>query len=113
MPEGDSLPAGFLWCALPVYNNRETLRRVVLESLAVIDNVVVVDDGSSDADVAELLAGLDVTILTHERNRGKGAAILTASRYIESRGGTPDKPIQRWQEFERLVSSPRLPSGLK
>jgi hypothetical protein len=34
-------------------------------------------------------------------------------RYIESRGGTPDKPIQRWQQFERLVSSPRLPSGLK
>jgi hypothetical protein len=34
-------------------------------------------------------------------------------RYIESRGGTPDKPAKRWEEFERLLSSPRLPSGLK
>ena len=33
-------------------------------------------------------------------------------RYIESRGGTPDKPETRWKEFERLISSPRLPSGL-
>jgi hypothetical protein len=34
-------------------------------------------------------------------------------RYIESRGGTPDAPAKRWAEFERLLSSPRLPSGLK
>jgi hypothetical protein len=34
-------------------------------------------------------------------------------RYIESRGGTADAPAERWEEFERLLSSPRLPSGLK
>jgi hypothetical protein len=34
-------------------------------------------------------------------------------RYIESRGGTADAPAKRWSEFERLLSSPRLPSGLK
>ena len=34
-------------------------------------------------------------------------------RYIESRGGTADQPAKRWEEFERLISSPRLPSGLK
>ena len=33
--------------------------------------------------------------------------------YIESRGGTADNPAKRWQEFERLLSSPRLPSGLR
>jgi hypothetical protein len=33
-------------------------------------------------------------------------------RYIESRGGTPDKPVERWQQFEKLISSPRLPSDL-
>jgi hypothetical protein len=27
--------------------------------------------------------------------------------------GTPDRPDTRWQEFERLLSSPRLPSGLR
>ena len=33
--------------------------------------------------------------------------------YIESRGGTPDHADRRWQEFEKLLSSPRLPSGLR
>ena len=33
-------------------------------------------------------------------------------RHIESRGGTPGNPKQRWEEFGRLLSSPRLPSGL-
>jgi hypothetical protein len=33
--------------------------------------------------------------------------------FIESRGGTADNPAKRWQEFEKLLSSPRLPSGLR
>src|SRR6478609_874925 len=33
--------------------------------------------------------------------------------YIESRGGTADQPAKRWREFEQLLSSPRLPSGLR
>jgi hypothetical protein len=33
--------------------------------------------------------------------------------YIETRGGTPDHPDVRWQEFGKLLSSPRLPSGLR
>jgi hypothetical protein len=34
-------------------------------------------------------------------------------KFIEGRGGTPDRPDRRWQEFETLLSSPRLPSGLR
>jgi hypothetical protein len=33
--------------------------------------------------------------------------------YIEARGGTADQPGRRWAEFTRLISSPRLPSGLR
>jgi hypothetical protein len=33
--------------------------------------------------------------------------------YIEHRGGTPDAPERRWFEFAALLSSPRLPSGLR
>jgi hypothetical protein len=33
--------------------------------------------------------------------------------YIEARGGTAANPKKRWEEFERLLSSPRLPSGLR
>ncbi len=33
--------------------------------------------------------------------------------YIERRGGVGSAPARRWEEFERLLSSPRLPSALK
>lgn len=33
--------------------------------------------------------------------------------YIERRGGTDEAPERRWEEFEKLLSSPRLPSGLR
>jgi len=33
--------------------------------------------------------------------------------YIDGRGGTADEPGQRWEEFVTLLSSPRLPSGLR
>jgi hypothetical protein len=33
-------------------------------------------------------------------------------QYIERHGGTENKPVKRWEEFTKLISSPRLPSGL-
>ena len=33
-------------------------------------------------------------------------------RHIEARGGSAERPQVRWSEFEKLLSSPRLPSGL-
>ena len=83
-----SSPEKTIWCAVPVYNNGSTVTDVVAACRSVLGNVVVVDDGSTDADLASLLSGLDVILLTHEHNRGKGEAILTASRYIEARGGS-------------------------
>jgi hypothetical protein len=32
--------------------------------------------------------------------------------YVESRGGTADRPEERWSIFEHLLASPRLPSDL-
>jgi len=32
--------------------------------------------------------------------------------HVEARGGTPDNQAKRWDEFAKLISSPRLPSGL-
>lgn len=82
----NAVPA--IYVAVPVYNNPETLRGVVEGCIALMPGrVIVVDDGSAKP-ASQLLEGLDVTILTHERNMGKGAAILTASRHIESLGGT-------------------------
>ena len=33
--------------------------------------------------------------------------------WVESRGGTDDDPARRWEVFAQLLSSPRLPSGLR
>lgn len=87
MQHGSSPERGRIWVAVPVYNNAKTVRVVAEACCSVVDRVVVVDDGSADADVAKLLAGLDVTVLRHDTNKGKGAAILTASRFVEERGG--------------------------
>jgi len=76
-----------VWCALPVFNNRETVHQVTAECRRILSRVVVVDDGSTDADLSELLSDLDVVVLKHGKNLGKGQAILTASRYIEAQGG--------------------------
>ena len=34
-------------------------------------------------------------------------------RFVESRPGVSGNPAKRWTEFEKLLSSPRLPSGLQ
>jgi hypothetical protein len=34
------------------------------------------------------------------------------ARYVEAQGGTAANPERRWEVFERLLSSPRLPSSL-
>jgi hypothetical protein len=34
-------------------------------------------------------------------------------QYVESRGGVAAQPAKRWEEFVRLLASPRLPSGLR
>lgn len=34
-------------------------------------------------------------------------------RYVEARGGTAERPDERWKQFKRLLGEPRLPSDLK
>jgi len=63
---------------IPVYNHPGTVRDVVTRALAVHDRVMVVDDGSRDI-VADLLIGLDVHVIRHKKNMGKGVAILTGA----------------------------------
>lgn len=82
----DTAPARLL-VAIPVYNHGRTLREVAERALAVHPEVLVVDDGSTDGG-AETLHGLPVRLLRHERNLGKGRAILTAAREAHRRGMT-------------------------
>jgi len=68
---------------VPVYNERTTVaeivRRVRAADVSLTVDVVVVDDGSDDG-TDKVLAAIEdstVRVVTHERNKGKGAAIRT------------------------------------
>ena len=74
---------------IPAYKPDEKLPGVVraLKSSGVTD-IVVVNDGSGDPfePVFSAVRELGCTLLVHEVNRGKGAALKTAFRYLSDRG---------------------------
>jgi len=72
---------------IPVYNHGDTLRGVVTRALKVNDQVMVVDDGSTDGGI-DTLSGLNVHIIRHPQNLGKGAAILAAAKAARRLGMT-------------------------
>ena len=76
-----------IWVGIPVYNNAATIGDVVARARKQVENVIVIDDGSTDADLRELLKPHDVTVIRHDGNLGKGAALLTAFRHAEASGG--------------------------
>lgn len=77
-----------LTVAVPVYNERETLREILerIRAVEVPMEIILVDDGSTDG-TREILQNEiegqypNVRVLYHEKNKGKGAAILTAIEY--------------------------------
>jgi dolichol-phosphate hexosyltransferase len=80
------LPAVKLSILMPVYNERATLTSAIKDVLNVSFpcefELIIVDDGSTDGtrDLYPSLAGDPrITVLQHQRNRGKGAAIRTAA----------------------------------
>lgn len=81
-----SLPDIRPLCVIPVYNQSQTLLSVVRGCCAQMASVLVVDDGSTDADIAALLTGEPITLLHHERNQGKGVALRTAFAYAHEHG---------------------------
>ena len=67
--------------ALPVYNEAGSVTSVLDEVLRHAQDVLVVDDGSTDGTQDRLNARDDIACVRHSVNRGYGAALLTAFDY--------------------------------
>ena len=72
---------------IAAYNEARYVGSVVLQTRQYVDEVIVVDDGSTDntAKVAELAGA---TVVRHPQNKGKGAAVQTIM--AEARKRNPD-----------------------
>ena len=77
-------------CVIPHYNHFATVLAVASGARRHLPDVLVVDDGSTGIpeDFSARLAALDVKLLRHDRNLGKGAALLTAARALRAEGVT-------------------------
>ncbi len=79
------MPFHFL-TALPVYNEVNHVTPVLDEVLRYSAEVLVVDDGSTDGTSELLRRRGDIHLLSHEKNRGYGAALHSAFEYTLEQG---------------------------
>ena len=82
--------------ALPVFNEARHVTAVLDEVSRYSREILVIDDGSTDG-TTELLAARvkakhDIRVVTHNENRGYGAALLSAFAYAQE------------HNFEKLVT---------
>ena len=69
---------------IPAYNEASSIASVSLAVAEHVDEVVVVDDGSSDETV-EQATSASATVIQHEENKGYGAALASLFGYANER----------------------------
>jgi glycosyltransferase involved in cell wall biosynthesis len=70
---------------IPALNEELAIRRVVESALAILPDVIVVDDGSTDRTV-ELIADLPIILIRHATPHGKGESLRDGFREALRRG---------------------------
>ena len=77
--------SGGVWVLVPAYNESQVIAGVISGLKHCFENVVVIDDGSSD-DSAETAENCEAIVLRHPINLGQGAALQTGIEFALSRG---------------------------
>ncbi|HOZ61065.1 MAG TPA: glycosyltransferase family 2 protein [Smithellaceae bacterium] len=100
---------------IPVYNHTATITEVVRQAMELRYPVFVVDDGSTDDTPQKLKTIPGINVITHQENRGKGAAILSgfiAAAKVAGMAITIDADGQHYpQDARELVAA--LPDGVR
>jgi len=72
---------------VPAYNEEKHIGFVVRNLFCHVDNVVVVDDSSTD-NTSKIAKEAGAVVIRHEINRGQGASLETGHQYARSVGAT-------------------------
>ncbi|MBU8910353.1 MAG: DUF2062 domain-containing protein [Desulfobacterales bacterium] len=73
--------------AIPLYNHGKTVLNVIERCKKIHKDVLVIDDGSTDLK-KDHFKDINIKLIRHDRNLGKGAAIMTAARQASKLGMT-------------------------
>jgi len=100
---------------IPAYNEAATIREVATRTLRFLPELIVVDDGSTDATRKELL-GLPLTVISNPANLGKGASLWRGFALALADGAdaviTLDGDAQhRPEDIPRLVAAAQAHPG--
>lgn len=65
---------------IPCYNERNTIKSIIHKTKKYVDEVLVIDDGSSD-DTGKIAKKSGAKVISHNNNKGKSAGIKTGFAY--------------------------------
>jgi hypothetical protein len=71
---------------IPTYNNKLTIEAVLRNVCKVLHDVIVVDDGSTDGASPLLNRISSISVVRHEHNQGKGAALADGFAFAAQKG---------------------------
>ncbi len=72
--------------AIPVYNEQKYVTDVLAQIRRLMDDILVVDDGSTDETPTILDTIPGIQVVRHERNLGYGQSLISAFDYAQSEG---------------------------
>jgi glycosyltransferase involved in cell wall biosynthesis len=71
---------------IPTYNNERTVAKVIGNVLEYTDDLVVINDGSTDSTPQILSSISGIQLVMFEKNRGKGIALREGFKYAAAKG---------------------------
>ena len=72
--------------AIPVFNERKYVEHVLARVKSFHDDILLIDDGSTDGTGQYLSQRSDIHLIRHPENRGYGQSLIDAFAWADARG---------------------------